>query len=884
MSIRRTCCLTFLLVHLFLISFDLHAKDSLEVRKAYVCNRINPSAPLIDGHLDDEAWAKVDWEGDFRQISPYENKPPSQPTAFKILYDDDNLYIAIRCYDSAPDSIVRHMSRRDGFDGDWVEVNIDSYHDLRTAFSFSVSASGVKGDEAITNDSWWDASWDPIWYVKTQIDGLGWTAEYRIPFSQLRFGKQDAYVWGLQVNRRLFRKMERSSWQFISPKSTGWVNHFGELYGIKKITPKKQRDITPYVVGQSETYQREEGNPFASGKDFAAKAGVDGKLGLTNDLTLDFTINPDFGQVEADPSEVNLTTYETYFQEKRPFFIEGKDILSLSLTPGSTPLSSDNLFYSRRIGKRPGYSPDTDDDEYIKRPDNTTILGAAKVTGKTRSGWSVGILESVTQTEHAMIAKEEDRRKVEIEPMTNYFAGRIQKDLNDNNTRVGFMVTATNRNLTDSALTKEMHKAAYTGGINFNHEWKDKTYYINLQLAGSYIEGSAEAMLQTQTNSPHFFQRPDAGHVKVDSAATHVLGHGGYVQYGKAGNGKLRYSTWITWRSPGFNTNDIGYTNRNDEVQEIFWMGYIENEPFYIFRSMNLNISQWYGTTFGFERRYFGGNFNAHAQFKNYWGFGIGIDRDGYNLSTNTLRGGSALRNNGSTNYWGYFDSDYRKKITLSASGYYNRADQGVAQSTGVNVAANWQVFDALKLSIAPGYSTRFEELEYVDSQDDLPEARYIRGRIEQTQTSVTIRMNYNFTPDFTIQFYAMPFVSAGKYKSFKYITDAKAPDFENRFIAYSVEQISYNTDDEEYLVDENGDNTTDYSFGNPDFKQYDFNSNLVIRWEYLPGSTLYLVWNQNRSKGDDYSHTHFGDDINTLFDLYPHDVFLVKFSYRFGK
>ncbi|NJK87282.1 MAG: carbohydrate binding family 9 domain-containing protein [Bacteroidales bacterium] len=370
--------LPFVLKRLFISLFIiLYIQSIYGQKRTCIAYRVDPVAPQIDGNLDDLVWQSGEWNDDFIQRMPYENTPPSQQTKFKISYDDNNLFIAIRCFDSAPDSIEKRMSRRDGFDGDWVEVNIDSYHDLRTAFSFTVTASGVKGDEAVSQDgNNWDPSWDPIWYVKTKIDNEGWTAEMQIPLTQLRFSRQKDYIWGFQVNRLLYRKGERSSWQFISPNTVGWVGQFGELHGISNIIPKKQVDVVPYVVGKYETYKKENGNPFADGKDATASGGVDGKIGITNDLTLDFTINPDFGQVEADPSEVNLSTFETFFPEKRPFFIEGKSIFNFRMTDGDGNLSSDNLFYSRRIGKQPSRSLDLEDNEYARVPDNTTILGA----------------------------------------------------------------------------------------------------------------------------------------------------------------------------------------------------------------------------------------------------------------------------------------------------------------------------------------------------------------------------------------------------------------------------------------------------------------------------------------------------------------------------
>lgn len=877
---------TILVIIVFISMPLLAGNGSPKEKKSYKTSKILTSAPRIDGIIDDAAWEAVTWEGEFIQLQPYENKPPSQQTKFKIVYDDNNLYIAIKALDSAPDSIVRRMSRRDGFDGDWVEVNIDSYYDKRTAFSFTVNAAGVKGDEAITNDNHFDSSWDPIWYVKTSTDEEGWVAEMQIPLTQLRFGNKEEHTWGLQVNRLLFRKEERSSWQFISPTASGWVHNFGELFGISNIVPKKQKDITPYVVGRVENYEKEEGNPFATGRDYNGAIGVDGKFGITNNLTLDFTINPDFGQVEADPSEVNLSTFETYFPERRAFFIEGKNILNHQVTGGGSPLSRDNLFYSRRIGRRPSHYPDPGDG-HLKMPDNTTIIGAFKLTGKTPEGWSIGVMESVTAKEFGQIDNEGARTKEIVEPLTNYFAARVEKDMNNSNTRVGAMVTATNRDLSTQALRDFMHQSAYTGGFNFNHQWKDKTYYLNINAVYSLVNGSKEAIKGTQTNAPHFFQRPDANYLKVDSNATSMDGFGGTVQMGKAGNGKLRYSGWITWRSPGLNLNDIGYMRRNDEVMQVLWAGYYQNEPFSIFRSAGINVNQWSGFTFGGDTRYYGGNINGHVQFKNYWRTGMGISREGKSISTETLRGGPSLVYDGWTDLWGSIGTDYRKKVSFRLNYWSGVRDFKTENRQNISLSMNLQISDAFKLSMRPSYSIGKEKIAYVTNIDENEPIRYIRGYLDQKTSAITFRFSYNITPDFTIQYYAMPFISAGNYKEFKYIDNPQADNFNDRYISFTDQQIS-NTVDEDgnktYHVDENLDGNTNYSFNDPNFNVLDFNSNLVVRWEYLPGSTLYVVWTQHRSNYMNRGTYHFPDDAGNLFtDTYPHDVFLVKLSYRLG-
>ena len=361
-------------------------------KKQYKAERI-VSVPVINGDLNDETWQNGDWSSDFNQFEPYHGVAPSQETEFKVRYDDLNLYVAIKALDSFPDSITNRMSRRDNGEGDMVFIMFDSYHDLRTGFTFGVSSAGVRFDMIFAEDGRIeDPTWDPIWQAKAKVHDWGWAAEMKIPFTQLRFQKNSSDVWGLQVVRQIFRHNEMSMWQQIPRNAPGIVHGIGELDGLQNIKPRKQFDITPYTVTSLNTYEAEEGNPYASGKDYKLLGGLDGKIGLTNNLTMDFTVFPDFGQVEADPSEVNLTAYESYFEEKRPFFVEGKNITSFNIGLGDGDHGVDNLFYSRRIGRRPNGYPDLQDNQYAKIPSYTNIIGAAKITGKTENGLSIGIL------------------------------------------------------------------------------------------------------------------------------------------------------------------------------------------------------------------------------------------------------------------------------------------------------------------------------------------------------------------------------------------------------------------------------------------------------------------------------------------------------------
>ncbi|HZY25378.1 MAG TPA: DUF5916 domain-containing protein, partial [Bacteroidales bacterium] len=390
-----------ILSNVFLMFFLTGFAQTSE-KKQYTATRINV-APVINGNLDDESWLSGTWEGNFTQNQPYSGRPESQRTEFKILFDENNLYVAIKAYDSSPDSIVNRLTRRDEQDGDLVGIIIDSFHDLRTGFLFGVSSTGVKYDHMMTNDGQnEDPTWDPNWTVKTSINKEGWVAEMKIPFSQVRFEKNSGDVWGFDVGRVLYRKNETTYWQHIPKDASGLIHLFAELKGLEEIKPRKIFDVTPYAVARTETFQSVPENPFRSkGKLSSLNGGIDAKIGVTNNLTMDLTLNPDFGQVEADPSEVNLSAFETFFTEKRPFFIEGNNITNFNIGIGDGEVGNDNLFYSRRIGRRPQGYPGLKDGWYADVPVQSTILGATKLTGKTKNGLSVGFVEAVTDQMNA---------------------------------------------------------------------------------------------------------------------------------------------------------------------------------------------------------------------------------------------------------------------------------------------------------------------------------------------------------------------------------------------------------------------------------------------------------------------------------------------------
>lgn len=855
-------------------------------KKVALAQRINPKPPAIDGKLDDPAWGHGDWYTDFVQFHPYEGQAPTEQTAFKVLYDDSHLYIAIRCYDSKPETIERRLSRRDSTSGDYVMVLIDSLHDLRTSYCFAVNAAGVKGDQILPNNSFdertVDLSWDPIWEVKTAVDSQGWTAEMKIPFSQLRFSTASEQVWGLEVWRELFRKGEISLWQPIPKNAPGWTSQFGELRGMTGLKPPRQVEIMPYTVGRLRYYPAEPGNPFLTGREKNLLGGLDGKIGLTHDLTLNFTVNPDFGQVEADPSEINLTAYETYFEEKRPFFVEGQNIINYRITGGDGDFSYDNLFYSRRLGRAPQIYPNNTG--FCSLPVSTTILSAFKLSGKTRSGWSVGAMEAITSREKASIYDPDSGNygSTVAEPLTNYAAFRLSKDYRQGATVIGTMFTAVNRNLEGEAENL-LHRAAYSGGFDLYHSWKERQYYFSMKLVGSGVFGSKGALQRTQTSSVHYFQRPDADYLNYDPERRSLYGHGGSIDFGRIGGSRLMFSTGVTWRSPGLELNDTGFLRYADVVMQYLWFGYRFYKPFSIFRNLSINLNEWMGWNFGGERIFAGGNINTWMQFKNFWSLSFGLNRQFPGLSQSALRGGPLLRVAPVMNIWSYIQTDGRKKLRLAVQGQWRQADNDDNFMISLGPQITYVPVPAFNLSLRPSYSFYRTELQYVGTVDFGSEKRYLVGKIEQKTLSMVVRLNLSLTPDLSLQFYGMPFISAGKYSRFKMITEPRAREWADRYHVFGDGEISYDGEAAAYRVDENGDGLADYSFGNPNFNFRQFRSNLVLRWEYRPGSTLFLVWSQGRT---DYGYSgllDFQNDLSSLFRSRPDNVFLIKFSYNFN-
>ena len=861
---------------LFLVlSLFIRVDAALKTRMCQAEN-LNESQIKLDGKLDEEAWQRASALTDFIQNAPNEGASATEKTEIFILYSQDSLYIGVRAFDSEHDKIKSILARRDSkLPSDWINIWIDSYHDHRSAFQFSVNPAGVKRDVYWSDESRQDDDWDAVWDVEVSQDQLGWCAEFRIPFSQIRFPKKDAHFWGFQASRIIARKNETSYWKHIPKGVPQFVSLFGELIGIQGIPSPKRIQFLPYSVAKGSFSPAQEGNPFRTGSLYSANMGLNFKYGLTSNLTLDGTFNPDFGQVEADPAEVNLTAYETYFPEKRPFFIEGKSLLDFKL---GSEIERDSLFYSRRIGRAPQGYPSSA--QYYQKPENTTILSAFKMTGKTERGWSLGILEALTSHENARIQTWDGKDEEEtVEPLTNYLLGRAEKEFREGRSAFGFILTALNRKI-DSANLNFLRNAAFSGGLDFRHRWSKDRYEVKGFLIGSHILGSEDAILSAQKSSARYFQRPDADHLELDPTRTSLSGYAGYFSISKIGGGHWRWTLSNRTRSPGFETNDMGYMRSTDTLTNYLYIVYREYKPGKLFRDYDVSLLLNYKTNFSWDQTGSGATLRANFRFLNYWYLTANLGRTLERLSTSQLRGGPAVTLPGNWSMGGSIRSDSRRNFYLSLRGSYSHSDN---KSTTYSVSSTFTIRPSsrLNISLSPSYSDGFRQLQYLTKKTIGSDTRYLLSRIDQTVLSLTLRLSYSITPNLSLQLYTQPYISAGDYNEFKEVIEPRAASYDDRWHIFGDQDSSYMNG--YYYLSPPDLPGEEFVISDPDFNFRQFRLNLVIRWEYLPGSTIFLVWTNGANDYGDIGRLNIEDDIKGLFGSPSNNAFLFKVSYWFN-
>jgi Domain of unknown function (DUF1083). len=800
------------------------------------------AAIMLDGELNDPGWQAANPVTTFVQRDPLEGAEPSFKTEARIVYDSSAIYVGVRAFDADPARIVGFLTRRDvGSASDWIQVYIDSYYDRRTAYQFSVNPLGVKQDAYWYNENESDDSWDAVWDVLVRRTTDGWQAEFRIPFSQLRFsGKGDGQL-GFAISRQVARLNETSTWPLISKSASGWVSSFGTLNGVNIGNASKRLELVPYTVAQVLTEPKQPGNPLQKTPDPGASIGADLKYAVTPSLTLTATVNPDFGQVEADPAVVNLSAFETFFQEKRPFFIEGSGTYQFECRDC-------NLFYSRRIGRQPRGYPDIPDNGYASVPRNSTILGAAKLTGRVRN-FSVGVLTAATDEEVGRGAIGGTTWNQIVEPRSFYSVSRARREFSDQSS-LGFILTTTNRSLVDAVSF--LPDSAITGGVDYN--WRiGKRWGLNGYWAGSDVNGSIEAIDSLQRNNVHSFQRPDADHVEIDPFATSMRGHSGNINFNKLAGERTRMNVNIGYRSPGFEVNDLGFERRADEIPQNSWLQIRWDKPGKYTRNIRLNFNQWSSHNFDGDRLGLGGNINLHAQFTNLWNSGGGINVNARNFDDRLTRGGPGGYTLPNVNGWYYLSTDGRKKVSFNWNLNFFRT----SRSHGVQIEPSVTVRPTAAFSAEFGhmFDQNLNDSQWIVEEIRDDRTRYVFGRLDQHTSSMTIRANYTITPNLSVQVYAQPFVSSGNYTQFKELVNGRALDYDDRYAAYAYA-------------------------GSPDFKVLSFRTTNVMRWEYKPGSTLFVVWQQGREGLGTPNGFRYGQDFGDVFATASSNALLVKLAY----
>lgn len=835
------------------------------------------STIVIDGRLDDSAWARAAVANDFRQREPREGEPATLPTEVRVLWDDAALYVAARMRDPAPDSIIALLARRDeDTPSDEFFVGIDGDRDRRTAFVFSITPRGTRSDALIYNDNNRDPSWDAVWEGAARIDGEGWTAEMRIPLTQLR-ARTDA-PWGVNFFRWIARRREDTQWSLIPRSSPSWVAYYGEMRGVTPSASPRRLEVVPYTVARMTRAPGDVADPFHKRMQPGASLGADVKAGL-GPFTLTAAVNPDFGQVEADPSQVNLTAIETFLEEKRPFFVEGVDLFDFNL---GYFYGSERLFYSRRVGRKP-QARVPGNPAYVDAPDVTTILAAAKLTGRTSSGWSVGLLDAVTGEEHARLDGDASiPSSVPVEPMTNYSIARVMRDLNEGRTVVGAIGTAMHRRINGSASFQDLRSAAYAGGLDVKHRWgPEGQYRFTGYLLGSRVEGSEQAIAKTQRSSARYFQRPDALHLEYDSTRTSLSGVSSFAELRKSG-GSWRWGVSGRVVSPGFEANDIGFQPGADFVSQASWIGYESYRQTRHFRRWwtYLNTLSWWNTAG--ERQGFRVFTGMEAELPNGVGMFLRLQRDMSGLAATELRGGPSLYRPGRslflTEIWTNRARRLNGWVMVIGS---QEDDDGVGRFT---VQPNVTVRPAshVQLTVSPSFDWLRNPWQFVERLSEDGQPHWIVGRLSQRTASLTTRLNYTFTPDLSLQLYAQPFVSGGSYREFQQLVNARSASSSERFQPLAMTSPG-DRRDARYSADLNHDAGTITSFGNPDFNAREFTASAVLRWEYRPGSTLFVAWSQSRNANDPVSPYSLGRDVRRLFGERPTNAALVKVSYWMG-
>lgn len=871
--------------------FLCHAQDKRKevvsfedaYKRKYNVTKITEGRPKIDGKLDETLWQNAgEWSEKFSQVIPFERVYTGSWTRMKIFYDSENIYIGVYCRDEHPEHMNAFIGNRDdNSNGDLISIAFDTYHDYRVAPEFNINLGGNKTDLTVTDKLSVNLSWNAVWEGRTNINlsDSSWTAELRIPFSQLRYNQQHTDgIWGLHVRRIIRKNNEVQNWSLIPIKNNGHVFSFGEMQGMNDLPKPRGVEFLPHVLGKYINKPTIPNSPFQKGNTWTGSGGLDVKAALS-DFTMDLSINPDYGQVELDPSVMNLSAFEIFYDEKRPFFLEGRHILEFNNNEDGM------MFYSRRIGAMPTYRPQYIDnlENFTSSPGFVPIIGALKLTGTNRKGITIGVLESVTAQTSSSVSRNGVFDREITEPLTNYTVARIQKNW-EGNTLLGAMVTSVNRNIEKEHLKNAMVDNAFTTGIDFTQYFANRLYYIDAKTMFSTLHGSQQAILAKKMNATHYYHRVSgADYLNLDPHKTNLQGTGGFVKFGKRGNAQWNFSQTLSWSSPGFDLNDVGYLRESDFKYNETEVVLRKTDPWGPFRFAGINLTQknvWnYGgkpTNNGIALRW------RSLSIKKRFEMDVKATYSWNTVDSRRLRGGPDMRYNPNFETNAIVNTDRAKKVVFKLN-YIGRHFLG--QETSYNELRPSMIFrlgNHILLTGQFNYARNTDDLQYVNtlspSAGVLDSSAYIMGRMKQETYGLTLNLQMNITPDFSIQYYGAPFTSVAKYDQFKLAGNTRSANYNQRFSEFKPDEISYAAGS--YQANRGGNTLL---FKDPNFSFNEFRSNLVARWEYLPGSTMHLVWEHTRSNRDDRYQPGWGSNLDRILGLAATNTFMMKINYWFS-
>jgi hypothetical protein len=872
-------------VHAQPATSSLAAMARVEVRTTRATTSI-----AIDGRLDEPPWRDALPAGEFRQVEPLEGAPATEPTEVRVLFDEGALYVGVRLTDRDPAGIARQRSRRDALvEADRFTLYLDPNHDHLTGAAFTVTAAGVQRDTALSNDVVEDESWDAVWASAVEVDEGGWTVEMRVPFSQLRFPPSDRPVWGINAARVVLRKHE-VTWLSPVPRNQGaLVSRMAHLDGLPPLQPPRHLELRPYVSGRLEWIEPPRpGDPFNDGSRVRGGAGADVKVGLASNLTLDATVNPDFGQVEVDPAVVNLTAFETFFQEKRPFFIEGSQAFSGYGKSGAASNATyfrpePILFYSRRIGRPPqGAAPA----EHVDRPSATTILGAAKLTGRTRGGWTVSVVDALTAEESARTATGPARGRVTVEPFTNYGAGRAFKEIGPR-AGIGVIATSTTRRLAGTSLEQALAASATVGGLDAH--WlvdRRREWVIHGSVAASRVSGTPEAIAAVQRAPARYYQRPDAPHVRFDAARTSLAGWMGDLAINR-NSGNVLANARLWGNSPGLEVNDLGFVTQTDRAgghAQVVWR---KLTPGRFLRTWSITPGKWWTWNFGGECQGDGEQVTTSLQFLNYWALDLSAGNSRDTWDDKLTRGGPTVVRPGIRQIQAGLATDMRRQFVGRIAATWSDRNFG-SWSRTFGGAIEYKPSPVVSVSVGPTVLDAHTVAQYLRTVDDaLATAtfgrRYVFGDLRQTEVSIESRVNVVLSPRVSLQAYVQPLVSVGRYDSIRQLAARKTYDFPR--YGTDLGTLTPGPSARTFTIDPDGVGpATPFVLPDPDFNVKSLRLNAILRWEWRPGSTFYVVWTQSRRDDTRPGVFAFGRDVGDLLSADPDDVLMVKATWYFAR